>query len=71
MTQTARVLEAVWVEAIDRKATSETPVFDSLYREFERSKRLDECVGLILRRISPGLHKCSHGGLRGFCRGNV
>jgi hypothetical protein len=48
-----------------------TPLFDALYRDYERKGGLDECVGLILRRISPGLHKCSHGGFRGFCRGNV
>lgn len=53
----------------------DTPIFDSLYRALDSSTygrpERDECVLLVLRRMSPGLHKCSHGGLRGFCRGKV
>lgn len=52
-----------------------TPIFDSLYRRLDadtygRPER-DECVLLVLRRMSPVLHKCSHGGLRGFCHGKI
>lgn len=53
----------------------DTPIFDSLYRALDSSTygspERDECVLLVLRRMSPGLHKCVHGGLRGFCHGNV
>ena len=53
----------------------DTPLFDSLYRRLDAdtlgTSSRDECVLLVLRRMSPGLHKCVHGGLRGFCRGNV